>query len=73
VAVPTGTKLMSSIQRLPADVSPLPTLDCITTPEIIVDASSPKLEIEIETWLQVLAAGATGKLMEFPIWLPLVL
>lgn len=38
-----------------------------------MEASSPKLEIEIATWDHVLAAGATGKLIKFPIGSPLVL
>jgi hypothetical protein len=67
VAVPTGTKKMSSIQRLPALVSSFPMLDWIAIPEICVEASSPKLEIGITTWLHLLAEGATTKFTDFPI------
>jgi len=45
----------------------------ITSPEIWVEASSPKLEIGIATWLHVLAAGATGKFIAFPIGSPVML
>jgi hypothetical protein len=48
-------------------------LDWKTRPEIKVEGSSPKLEMGMETWDQVLAAGATGRLTEFPIMVLLTL
>jgi hypothetical protein len=72
VVVPAGMKAMSSIQMFPA-VWPLPIVDWITMPAILVAGSSPKLEILIATWLHLFSVGATGRLIEFPIGSPLTL